>query len=137
MPRRMRFKVKNVEETPIVTILPDREQTRVLAVWDGHEILKAVLPPLTIAHPHAVLTLLEGLALWLQCRLFVVASVQQEETSCDALGLCDHLGIGLQHLHFEVTVVVRRSGRRTRRLRLNGTGDFRALRQVARQAGGL
>lgn len=122
-------------ENTIVTILPEREQTRVLAVRDGQEIFKAVLPSAGVAHPDAVRRLLEGLALWLQCRLCVVVSVEESESSCDALGLCDQLGIGLKQLHFEATVVTRRRRRSPRPLRLNGLGDFRALRKLALEGG--
>jgi hypothetical protein len=121
-------------ETTTVTILPDRYQTRVLAVRDGQEVLKAVLPPKGAAHHRAARTLLEGLALWQQQPLCVVLCVDEQEGSCDALGLCNALGLGVQQLHFEVTVAVR-GHRSPHRRRLSGLGDFRELRKLSR--GGL
>jgi len=95
---------------------------------DGHELLKAALPPLP-NHPRALLTLLEGLALWAGHPLIVVISAGP--------GLprhCDETLFGGPLLpadsalvRFEVVDRVRR--RRT----LRGVGDFRQLRLVQRR----
>lgn len=111
-----------------ITILPEPSQTRLLAISDGREVLKAVLPPAAVAHPAAARTLLEGLALWQQRRLCVVLCADEQDTGSSALGLLDALGFGKQRLHFEVAVVPR--GRRSRCHQLGGLGDFRELRRL-------
>ena len=111
-----------------VTILPEWTQTRVLMASPTRDVLKAVLPPLSNAHPQAVTRLLEGLSLWHQQRLSVVLCVDEQESSCFALSLCDALGGGAEQLHFEVEIVPRR---RPRARRIEGVGDFRDLRQLS------
>lgn len=115
-------------ETMTVTISPEWTQTRVLMASPSRDVLKAVLPPLSDAHPQSAIALLEGLSLWHQQRLSVVLCVDEQESSCFALSLCDALGHGAQQLHFEVAVVPRR---RPAVRRIAGVGDFRDLRQLS------
>lgn len=118
-------------ESTIVVLSPERMQTRLLMTRPDRDLLKAVLPPLTMAHPRAVMTLLEGLSLWTQQRLFVALAVDEEGRSfAEAEGLCDALGYGTTSVHFEVGVVPRRSRRRGQRL--PGVGDFRDLRGLTK-----
>lgn len=113
-------------QQPVVTISPELTQTRILMVDNGEDVLKAILPSARSIHPKAATTLLEGLALWYQRRLSVVLNVQEQESSCDTLMLCDALGYGIRQLHFDTGVVHRDSRRRT----LKGLGDFRDLRNL-------
>jgi hypothetical protein len=111
-----------------ITIVPERERTRILMVHGQNEVMKAVLGPAAASHPRAAATLLEGLSLWHQTPLSVVLSADAEASSC-GLSLCDALGFGHKTLHYEVAVALR--GRhRQRRSRLAGLGDFRELRQL-------
>lgn len=114
-------------QQPVVTISPELSQTRILMMDEGgNDVLKAILPSARSAHPKAATTLLEGLALWHQQRLSVVLCVEEQESSCDALMLCDALGYGIQQLHFDTGVVHRGYRRHT----LKGFGDFRDLRRL-------
>ncbi|MEQ8457566.1 MAG: hypothetical protein RLO52_24260 [Sandaracinaceae bacterium] len=114
-------------ESITVMVSPEPTRTRLLAIGDGRDVLKAVLPPVSCAHPRAVVTVLEGLSLWTQRRLSVVLAVDEEAPSfCDSTDLCDVLGYGTRSLHFEVGVAVRQT-RRARR-RIDGVADFRDLR---------
>jgi hypothetical protein len=115
-------------ESTIVMIAPEITQTRLLMVSAGRDVLKAVLPSAGSAHRTAATTLLEGLALWYQQRLSVVLCVEEQESSCDALYLCDALGYGIRQLHFDIGVTHRRRRRSSRCL--TGVGDFRDLRQL-------
>ena len=115
-------------QQPVVMISPELTQTRLLMMDEsGNDVLKALLPSARSAHPQAATTLLEGLALWHQQRLSVVLYVEEEESSCDALMLCDALGYGIRQLHFDIGVVHRGRSRRT----LRGFGDFRDLRRLS------
>lgn len=110
-----------------VMVAPAPCSTRMLAASQGRDLLKAVLPPLEGAHPRAVATVLEGLAIWTQQRLSVVLVVDEEEpSSCGSLVLCDALGFGERSLHYDVAIAARRSPRR-RRHRIDGVADFRDL----------
>ena len=113
---------------PTITILPEASQTRILATVDGQEVLKAILPPAQAAHPTAARTLLEGLALWHQHRLYVVLCADERDIGSSALGLLDALGSGGQCLHFDVAVVPRH--RRAHHRRIAGLGDFSELRRL-------
>ncbi|MBX3275286.1 MAG: hypothetical protein KF729_33780 [Sandaracinaceae bacterium] len=113
---------------PITVMLsPELTQTRLLALRQERDVLKAVLPPVSSAHPRAVVTVLEGLSLWTQQRLSVVLAVDEQDPSFyGSTDLCDALGYGTRSLHFEVGVAVR-PPRRVRRC-IEGVGDFRDLR---------
>jgi hypothetical protein len=86
------------------------------------DLLKARLP-MNPSHPRALLTLLEGIALW-QGRPIVVA-ISANDPSCSSIDsrlFGDELWPGESALvHFEVAL-------RGCRRRLPGLGDFRALR---------
>jgi hypothetical protein len=114
-------------EQILVTIAPDLNKTRLLVSRQGQDVVKAILPAATIAHPLAAKTLLEGLALWYQQRLCVVLCVDEQQHCCDTMQLYDTLGNGVRQLHFEVAVVGRE---RQRRNRLSGVGDFSDLRAI-------
>jgi len=111
-------------QKPRVVITQSTEWTRVYVMYDGQDLLKAVLPKHP-AHRKAAQTLLEGLAQWMGRPLSVVLYVD-DAASTSGLDLCDVLGFGLETLHFDVEVVDRRN---------LGLGSFRDLRQVAEKAG--
>lgn len=113
----------------IVTISPEPDRTRVLMASNQKDILKAVLPPTSQAHPQAASTLLESLALWHDQRLSVVLLVDEPEGSCAALCLHDGLGLGAWSPHYDVTIAAH--ARRLARRRIPGVGDFRDLRQLS------
>jgi hypothetical protein len=115
-----------MSDTIMVTLAPERDKVRILASAPTHDILKAVLDSPRRAHPRAMATLLEGLALWHQRPLSVVLSADDGV----AMHLCDALGYG-RSLHYDVdlAVAIPRGARRRRELR--GLGDFRDLRQLA------
>jgi len=116
-------------ESMTVMLSPEPMRTRMLVIGDGRDVLKAVLPPLSCAHPKAVVTVLEGLSLWTQQRLSVVLAVDEEVPSfCASTDLCDALGYGTRSLYFEVGVAVR--GASPVRRCLPGVGDFRDLRAL-------
>jgi hypothetical protein len=110
-----------------VTIAPERDCTRMLAMSGPDEMMRAVLGPAAETHPRAAATLLEGLSLWHQRPLSVVLCVNDKSYGSE-LGLCDALGYGHRNVHYELGVVVQPV---RRRYRLGGFGDFRALRRLA------
>ena len=105
-----------------VVIVPDREQTRILARRGCCELLRARLGPWHQMDPRAAQSLLEALSLWQQERLYVVLSARDPEASC-ALGLCDGFGVGKETPSFRVEVHAT-NGRR-------GLGSFADLRQLS------
>jgi len=109
-----------------VTLAPERERTRLLVMRGPDEVLRGILGPPSEMHPHAAVSLLEGLSLWHQQPLSVVLCVGGQSRGFE-LGLCDALGLGRRSLHYEVGIVVDEPHQRPRRL--GGPGDFRALRQ--------
>jgi hypothetical protein len=111
-----------------VTLAPEHDRTRLLAMSGPDELLRGLLGPPGEMHPAAASTLLEGLSLWYQRPLAVVLCVGQRSCGFE-LGLCDALGLGRRSLHYEVGVVVDEARPRPRRL--GGPGDFRALRQLS------
>ena len=120
-----------MNDSMIVTIAPEPDRVRLLATTPTHDVLMAILGPVSRAHPRAAATFLEGLALWHQRSLSVVLSADDMDDGC-ALGLCDALGYG-RTLHYEVGIAFpedRARGRRRRR-DLRGLGDFRDMRQLA------
>jgi len=120
-----------MSDTITVTIAPEPDRVRVLATTPSHDLLQAILGPIRTAHPRAVATLLEGLALWYQRPLSVVLAADDVGDGT-ALGLCDALGDG-RTLHYEVGLAfpdrVARGRRRRRELR--GLGSFRDMRELA------
>ena len=116
-----------MSDTITVTMAPEPGRVRILATTPTHDVLKAVLGPLTHSHPRAAATLLEGLALWHQRPLSVVLSADASGDG-SASGLCDALGFG-RTLHYEVGLAFAEHRRRRRR-ELRGLGDFRDLRQL-------
>jgi hypothetical protein len=112
-------------QKPRVVIRQRHEQTRLLLMHDGQELLKAVLP-YRPAHRRAAQAVLEGLALWLGRPVSVVLYVDGSANS-SALDLCDVLGFGVETLHFDVEVVHPRN---------IGLGSFRDLREIATDDGG-
>jgi hypothetical protein len=94
-----------------------------LLVRSDNDLLKARLPA-QVRHPRALLTMLEGLALWSGSAICAAISADESAQIGCALGL---FGDGLwpadnQLVRFEP------AGRASPR-RLRGMGDFRALRQ--------
>jgi len=94
------------------------------------DLLKARLP-LGAQHPRALLTLLEGIALWGGQRMRVVVSAASADDGrpcfCDSGLFGDELWPGASPLvHYEV------GGRDSRRRLLVGLGDFRPLRVESR-----
>ena len=111
-----------------VIVTPSSTRTRLLVMQGPDELLRAVLPPpSSVRHERAAATFLEGLALWLGCKLSVVLSVTDEEAA-SCLGLTDAIGLGQQSLFFLVEVQER--GPRRRGVRIRGVGDFNDVRQM-------
>jgi len=103
-----------------------REVTLLVQDEESGDLLKARLP-LAPCHPRAMLTLLEGIALWRGKPLQVVLSAGESSVSwlgSDLFG--DELWPGESPL---VSFTVAHRGRRRR---LDGIGDFRALRRAPR-----
>lgn len=120
-----------MSESITVTLSPEPDRVRLLAMTPTRDLLIAILGPISGAHPRAAATLLEGLALWHQRPLSVVLSVDDAGDGC-ALGLCDALGYG-RTLHYEVGLAFpdRAARGRRRRRDLHGLGSFRDLRELA------
>jgi hypothetical protein len=103
-----------------------REVSLLVQDDDVGDVIKARLP-LAPRHPRALLTLLEGVALWRGQPLRVVLSASGPSVpwlGSDLFG--DEMWPGESPL---VTFSVAHPGRRRR---LEGLGDFRPLRRVAR-----
>jgi len=112
-----------------IAVQPTAANTKLLMTDpDGNELLKAALPAAP-NHPRALLTLLEGLALWVGQPLTTVISVGPSlPRHVDAaLFGGDLLPCDSALVHYEVVEIRRR--RRT----LSGVGDFRQLRLVQRR----
>jgi hypothetical protein len=115
--------------TYTVVLIPSATRTRVLLSHGPDELLRAILPPPSATrHERAAVTLLEGLALWLNAKLHVVLSVDSREAGF-CLGLTDEMGLGMRSVFFDVEVHDRRA-RRRRGQRVRGIGDFADLRQL-------
>lgn len=95
---------------------------------DNHEILKARLP-LRPTHPRAVLSLLEGLALWAGHPLGVALGVAGRSGPGFAGWIFDPDGMPGDSALLQFTVL---NARRPRRRTLPGVGDFRQLRLLHR-----
>ena len=112
-----------------VVIIPSPTRTRVLVTHGGDELLRAILPPpSSMRHEQATMVFLEGLSLWLDAKLHVVLSVD-EQAAGSCLALTDELGVGMRSVFFDVEVHDRRA-RRQRGQRIRGIGDFADLRQL-------
>lgn len=95
-----------------------------LVTSEASDLIKAKLP-LTPNHPRALLTLLEGLALWSGAPLRVVVSVGESSREWVGSGLFgDELFPAESQL---VQFHIEHRGHRARRLR--GVADFRAARR--------
>jgi len=107
------------------SVNPEPGQVRLL-VTDRQQgdVLKARLP-VQVRHPRALLTLLEGVALWQGRPLDVVISAVESCPSWRGSGLFgNELWPGESQLvHFSVAAPVRPK-------RLSGLGDFRDLRRA-------
>ena len=112
-----------------IALEPAATNTKLLVTDpDGNELLKAALPS-TPNHPRALLTLLEGLALWAGQPLTAAISVGPTLPRHVDAGLFggDLLPCDSALVRYEVLENHRR--RRT----LSGVGDFRRLRLVQRR----
>jgi hypothetical protein len=109
-----------------VTISTEQNRVRMLATTFRGDILKAVLGPITAAHPRAVSTFLEGLSLWHQRPLSIALYAEKSADSFVDL-LYEQLGFGERQLHYAVEVV---RARRVHRHLISGLGNFRDLRQI-------
>lgn len=118
-----------MSETIRITIAPQKDKVRLLAAAPTHDIMKAVLDSPRRAHPRAMTTLLEGLALWHQRPLSVVLCADDADDGV-AMHLCDALGYG-RALHYDVELAVTTPCARRRRHELRGLGDFRDLRSLS------
>jgi hypothetical protein len=111
-----------------IAVEPTAWNTRILVTDpEGNELLKAALPT-TPTHPRALLTLLEGLALWagepLTAAIYVGSRVPRggDRASFGAsLGSMDS-----PLVHFDQAAPIHR------RRALGGVGDFRRLRLILR-----
>ena len=97
-----------------VAMFPTRKQTRVILSQGERVLLRATLPaPTSLRHERAVTTWLEGLALWLDTRLYVVLCADASHASF-CLGLTDELGRGMGSIFFTVEVAHPEPRRRQR-----------------------
>lgn len=107
-----------------VALAPTPKTTFLLATNDlGTEIFRARLAPPLQMNRWAAPTLLEGLSLWCQTRLYVVLFVDDEAASYD-LQLSDGAGLGWNTLFYDVEVVLRPGP---------GRPGFKELKQICRR----
>lgn len=101
-----------------------RNSAQLLVTSDGNDLLKARLGTLP-NHPRALLTLLEGLALWRGKPLDVAVSVSasSKEWPTSALFGDELFPAESQLVRFHIVHPVRRAHR------LRGVADFRSLRR--------
>jgi len=106
----------------------DRAMKLLMTDLDGNELLRAVLPAFP-RHPRALLTLLEGLALWVDSRIHTAISVgpRADARSVEALFNGDLLPLDTALVHFELV------GAAQRRRTIRGVGDFRQLKLALRR----
>jgi|694.fasta_scaffold130606_1 hypothetical protein len=110
---------------------PGRQAVRLLVTdRDRNELLKARLPAFP-QHPRALLTLLEGLALWVGEPLTAVVSAGPSlDLRCGQALFADGLlPIDSALVRFDVVTPAPR-----RRRTIAGVGDFRSLRLLGRRA---
>jgi hypothetical protein len=109
-------------------------RSRILMTAGTDEILRAVLPPpRQVRHTRAALSLLEALALWLDCSPRVVVSAADLDAT-SLFGLTDDFGTPQRGVYYHVEVVEPKPRRRS--TRLAGVGEFRDLRQLSLIPGG-
>ncbi len=114
------------------TITAEVRQTRVLVQDESGDRLVARLPALiSAAHPRALATLLEALALWCGKPVPVVLCVD-EPCDWELSGLTEVFGFGTETLFHHVQVVPRRGEHPQR---LSGLGSFAEERAAARRKG--
>lgn len=115
--------------TWMTMVEPSRQAVRILAIdVDGNEILKARLPPYP-QHPRALLTLLEGLALWIGNPVTAVVSAGPSVDLRCGQALFDGglLPADSALVRFDIVTPGRR------RQTIIGVGDFRSVRRMARR----
>ena len=108
----------------VLRFRPNRLQLLVTEM--GDDVLKASLSP-TPGHPRALVTVLEGLALWQGAPICVAVSVDDNARACFEqvfYGDSEPFGLNSPLVYFEH----RADNARPRRLR--GLGDFRRLRSL-------
>lgn len=106
------------------------QEVMLLVTRDGDDVLKARLPLIAFApgHPRALLTLLEGLALWAGAPLSAVISAEDgAETTLESALYGDGVWPPFESplVFFEFADVPARGPRPQR---ISGVGDFRRLR---------
>jgi hypothetical protein len=110
-------------------IAPGVQRTRVIAMDGASEtILKARLRR-DPAHPRAMVSLLEAVALWQGAPVRAALSADDEQTSCESC-LCRAAAIDIAPSSLYTVDWVPVTGRGRRRRNIAGMGDFRDLRQL-------
>jgi hypothetical protein len=110
-------------------IAPGMHQTRVIATHGASEtILKARLRR-DPAHPRAMETLLEAVALWQGVPVRAALAADDEQTSCESC-LCRAAAIDIGPSPLYSVDWVPATGRKRRRRNIVGMGDFRDLREL-------
>lgn len=110
-------------------IAPGPRQTRVIAMHGASEtILKARLRR-DPAHPRAMASLLEAVALWQGVPVHAALAADDEQTSCESC-LCRAAVIDTAPSPLYTVDWVPAAGRGRRRTNIAGMGDFRDLRQL-------
>ena len=99
---------------------------KLLVQDDGDDVLKAQLPG-NVGHPRALVTVLEGLALWSGSRVCAAAYVDEPGAGCFDRVFFGSGPAGPESPLVEFDVQAPRPCRRRYR-RLSGVGDFRQLR---------
>ena len=107
-----------------VTLQATPKGVLLLVTSGGSDLLKACLPPRP-GHPRALLTLLEGLALWRGQALPVAISVGIDSAPWAGSGL-----FGDELFPAESPLVRFHAVHHGSRARLRGVADFRALRRT-------
>jgi hypothetical protein len=112
-----------------IAVKPTRSCTKIL-VTAGVErtLLKANLAR-EPAHPRALVTLLEAVALWQGERVHAVLDAAASDGGCATRLLREHMGVVEPTPLFRLDIAPDRRRRRERD-RLEGLGDFRDLRQM-------
>lgn len=110
-------------------IAPGLRDTRVIAMHGASETLLKARLRKDPAHPRAMASLLEAVALWQGMPVRAALAADDEQTSCDSC-LCRAalLDTGRNPLYSIDWVPA--TGRKRRRCTIGGMGDFRDLRQL-------